>query len=140
VKRTTTVCAENPRKKYLAPQEHGIRAYAEIAISGPMDSGTYQMTKDEIVIGRGGDRPVDVAIKHPSVSRIHLQIRRDAASGRFFVRNFGDYGSTLNGIPIPKSVPDPNRGSIAEMLLPPSATIDLAEGSAVLEFLARSGE
>jgi hypothetical protein len=103
-----------------------------------MDSGTYQMTKDEIVIGRGGDRPVDVAIKHPSVSRFHLQIRRDAASGRFFVRNFGDFGSTLNGIPIPKSSLDPNRGSIVEMLLPPNATIELSEGSVVLAFQARS--
>jgi hypothetical protein len=136
MKRTTTIYAEDPQKPYGIPQDRPARAYAEIGISGPMDSGVYHMTKDEIVIGRGGDRRVDLVVTHPSVSRIHLRIRRERTLGKFFVRSFGDYGSTLNGIPIPRSKPDAEGGAGSEMLLPPRATIDLADQSVVLEFQA----
>ena len=47
---------------------------------------TYRMTKNQIVIGRGGtDYWTDLTLHTvPDVSREHLRLRRDPATGKFF--------------------------------------------------------
>jgi pSer/pThr/pTyr-binding forkhead associated (FHA) protein len=107
-------------------------AIARIRFSGTLDNGTYQMSKDDILIGRGGNKHVDLRLNHPSVSRVHLRIRRLPGTSRFLVQNRGDYGATMNGTPIPRLEPDSEGG----MEMPSRATIDLANQSVVLTFEA----
>ncbi len=57
-----------------------------------------------LTIGRGGIAyPVDVRIaSSPDVSREHARIRRDPATGRFFLIDLSSLGTTLNGRHVPK--------------------------------------
>jgi FHA domain-containing protein len=108
------------------------------------DSGidkTFVMTSEEIVIGRGGKAVwVDLKLEGPAdVSREHCRIRRDPDTGTFFIRDLSQFGTTVNGTPIPNSVErieggdkvDRNR----EVLLPSPAKITLAD-VCTLEFEA----
>ena len=108
------------------------------------DSGmdkTFVMTSEEIVIGRGGKAVwVDLKLEGPAdISREHCRIRRDPATGTFFIRDLSQFGTTVNGTPIPNSVErveggekiDRNR----EVLLPSPAKITLAD-VCTLEFEA----
>jgi hypothetical protein len=59
--------------------------YATIEYEDQNGHQTYRMTKDQIVIGRGGrDYWTDLTLNTlPDVSREHIRLRRDAASGKF---------------------------------------------------------
>jgi hypothetical protein len=99
---------------------------------------TYAIVKDSITIGRGGvAHPVDVRISSsPDVSREHARLRRDPASGRFFLIDLSTLGTTLNGRQVPRGYKDDDgakRENGAETALPESATIGLAE-TVFLEF------
>ena len=68
------------------------------------DSGgrkTYRMTKDQIVVGRGGrDYWTDLKLETiPDVSREHFRLRRDPATGQFFLKDLSRLGTTINGEP-----------------------------------------
>jgi hypothetical protein len=91
------------------------------------DSGmdkTFVMTSEEIVIGRGGKAVwVDLKLEGPAdVSREHCRIRRDPKTGNFYIRDLSQFGTTVNGTPIPNSV---ERN--LEVLLPSPAKIALAD-------------
>ena len=91
------------------------------------DSGldkTCVMTSEEIVIGRGGKAVwVDLKLEGPAdVSREHCRIRRDPKTGNFYIRDLSQFGTTVNGTPIPNSV---ERN--LEVLLPSPAKIALAD-------------
>jgi hypothetical protein len=60
---------------------------------------TYRMTKDQIVVGRGGrDYWTDVKLETlPDVSREHFRLRRDPATGQFFLKDLSRLGTTING-------------------------------------------
>jgi hypothetical protein len=95
-------------------------------------SKEYAMTKDAIVIGRGGKSFwVDVKIQaKPDVSREHCRIRRDAASGRFYLKDVSRFGTTLDGQPVPGSLElhgDKSGDKNVEIALPPRACIGLAD-------------
>lgn len=92
----------------------------------------YDVTKDSITIGRGGVAyGVDVRIaSSPDVSREHARIRRDHASGRFFLIDLSSLGTTLNGRHVPKGydeVEGAKRENGAETPLPDAARIGLAD-------------
>jgi hypothetical protein len=97
------------------------------------DTGTrkeFTITKSQIVIGRGSKTHwVDLKLEAapPDVSREHCRIRRDEATGRFFLSDTSQYATTLNGLPVPAGG--------AEVELPHSAAISLA-GVITLEFEA----
>ena len=65
---------------------------------------SYDVTRDSIVIGRGSTTsPVDVKIESSvDVSREHARIRRDPASGQFFLIDLSTLGTTLNNRHVPR--------------------------------------
>jgi len=67
---------------------------------------TYFMTKDQIVVGRGGrDYWTDLKLDTlPDVSREHFRLRRDPDSGQFFLKDLSRLGTTINGEPAPSSI------------------------------------
>lgn len=95
-------------------------------------SKTFDVTRDSITIGRGGlAYPVDVRIEtSPDVSREHLRIRRDPATGTFFVIDLSSLGTSLDGRRLPKGYGDEGgtkRENGVETPLPARATLRLAD-------------
>ena len=93
---------------------------------------SYDVVKESLTVGRGGIAyPVDVRIaSSPDVSREHARIRRDAASGRFFLIDLSSLGTTLNGRHVPRGfdeVEGSKRENGAETAVPDEARIGLAD-------------
>jgi pSer/pThr/pTyr-binding forkhead associated (FHA) protein len=100
------------------------------------------ITKNQLVVGRGGvGYWVDVKLDtSPDVSREHLRLRRDEATGQFFLKDLSSLGTTVDGAPVPSSmevVEGTKRDKGVEVPLPPRARIGLAN-VIVLEFEAGS--
>jgi len=103
---------------------------------------TYRMTKNEIVVGRGGrDYWTDLKLDTlPDVSREHCRLRRDPATGQFFLKDLSRLGTTINGEKAPSSLDaaeGERRDRNVEAPLPAQARIGLA-GVVFLDF--RSAE
>jgi pSer/pThr/pTyr-binding forkhead associated (FHA) protein len=106
----------------------------------------YDVTRDDVTIGRGGiAHPVDLRIiSSTDVSREHARIRRDLASDRFFLIDLSTLGTTLNGRPVlkgtdPKGVDEAEgtrRENGSETPLPDVAIIGLAD-TVFLQFRKR---
>lgn len=79
----------------------------------------FAVTKNEVAIGRGGKTVwVDVRLNAPAdVSREHCRIRRDGASGRFYITDLSQFGTAVDGRKLPSGT---------ELELPAKARIDLA--------------
>jgi hypothetical protein len=106
--------------------------WAHIVYADNGGEHTYEVTKDSVTIGRGGVAyPVDIKIvSSADVSREHARIRRDAATGRFFLIDLSSLGTTLNGRHVPKGYDEVNgtkRENGQETPLPDGARIGLAE-------------
>jgi hypothetical protein len=67
---------------------------------------TASLDADLVKVGRGGtDTTVDVLIQGPEdVSRVHLHLRRDTASGEVFVKDVSRFGTTLDNERVPPSL------------------------------------
>lgn len=96
--------------------------YAEIHYEDDSGPQVYLMTQNVVRIGRGGDdQPADLVL-HASdeVSRGHLQLRRDGATGAFFITDTSTNGTWLNGKRLRKSteeaLPDKAEIGIGEVL------------------------
>lgn len=114
------------------PPTQEIEAFAIIAYEDQTGRQTYRITKNQIVIGRGGrDYWTDVKLSTlPDVSREHVRLRRDPASGKFFIKDLSRLGTTVNGEKIPSSVEyveGEKRDKNLEVALPPKARIGLAD-------------
>ena len=101
----------------------------------------YDIAKDSLTVGRGGVAyPVEIRIvSSPDVSREHARIRRDPATGRFYLIDLSSLGTTLNGRHVPKGydeVDGAKRENGLETPLPDVAKIGLAD-TVSLEFRAR---
>jgi hypothetical protein len=104
----------------------------------------YAVTKDQVVIGRGGRSYwVDVKLNTlPDVSREHCRIRRDPATGAFYLKDTSQFGTEMNGQRVPASMEVRDGGPVdknIETPLPGRATIVLA-GAVTLNFEAGSGQ
>jgi hypothetical protein len=116
-----------------APEPETARpVYASIAYEDDRGRHSYDVAKDSFTVGRGGiEYPVDIRIASSSdVSREHARIRRDAATGRFFLIDLSSLGTTLNGRQVPRGydeVEGTKRENGAETALPDIARIGLAE-------------
>ncbi len=99
---------------------------------------TYPVTKDQIVVGRGGrDYWTDLKLDTvPDVSREHFRLRRDPESGKFFLKDLSRLGTTINGEKAPSSieyVEGEKRDRNVEAPVPDKARIGLA-GVLFLDF------
>lgn len=114
------------------PETKEMEAYATIEYEDQAGRQTYRMSKNQIVIGRGGrDYWTDLKLTTlPDVSREHVRLRRDAQSGEFFIKDLSRLGTSVNGEPIPTSVEyvdGEKRDKNVEVKLPVTARIGLAD-------------
>ena len=103
---------------------------------------SYRMTKDEIVVGRGGrDYWTDIKLETlPDVSREHFRLRRDPVSGQFFLKDLSQLGTTIDGVKAPSSMVlegGEKHDRNLEAAVPGRARIGLA-GVVFLEFRSTS--
>ena len=113
-------------------------AFAVIEYADNSGRKTFRMTKNEIVVGRGGrDYWTDIKLDTlPDVSREHFRLRRDAASGGFFLKDLSRLGTTIDGQAAPSSIDFSDGGKRdrnVEAPVPPHARIGLA-GVVFLDF------
>ncbi len=114
------------------PPTKEMEAYAVIDYEDKAGRQTYRMMKNQIVIGRGGrDYWTDLKLATlPDVSREHARVRRDADSGKFYIKDLSRLGTTVNGEKIPSSiefVDGEKRDKNLEVSLPEKARIGLAD-------------
>lgn len=98
---------------------------------------TFSIRKDTLSVGRGGSSVwIDVqVITSSKVSREHFRLRRDAASGQFFIQDLSNWGTSVNGIVIPAAIKGPD-GVLkpgTDYPLPSPARIELA-GALSMQF------
>jgi len=74
-------------------------AFAEVRYQDESGPQTFLVTQNEITIGRGGeDLWVDLALyTTDEISREHLKLHRDAATGAFTLTDISRNGTWLNG-------------------------------------------
>jgi len=93
------------------------RAFAYIHYVDKQGPKTFEVTKNQMVIGRGGRSYwVDLKLETlPDVSREHCRIRRDPETGRFTIEDLSQFGTAVNGKPVGKnsSMELPRRGAIS---------------------------
>ena len=94
--------------------------FAQIRYQDDSGPQTFLMTQNELSIGRGGDDLwVDLALyTTDEISREHVRLRRDPATGVFKITDLSRNGTWLNGRRIAANV---------EVLLPEHAEISLAQ-------------
>ena len=119
-------------------EQPAARPFATLTYEDQSGAHTFEITTDVITIGRGGSsHTVDVKIvSSVDVSREHARIRRDAATGQFFLIDLSTLGTTLNNRHVPRGVDDVDgarRETGVETPLPDRARIGLAE-TVVVEF------
>jgi hypothetical protein len=98
------------------------KIFAEIRYEDDSGPQSYFVTQNEITIGRGGeDLSVDLPLyTNDEVSREHLRLRRDPATGKFTVADNSRNGTWLNGRKLARGVeepvPDRARIQVAEVI------------------------
>jgi hypothetical protein len=119
-------------QKYEEKPGAAAEEYATLEYEDNNGRQTYRMTKNQIVIGRGGrDYWTDLTLQTvPDVSREHIRLRRDPATGKFFLKDLSRLGTTVDGRKIPSSidyVEGEKKDKNLELDLPPRARIGLAD-------------
>jgi len=114
------------------PAAAAARVGARLTYTDDTGEHTYEMARDSVTIGRGGVAyPVDIRIAaSPDVSREHVRIRRDPASGAFYLIDLSTLGTTLNGRHVPRGYEEhegAKRENGTETPLPDTARIGLAD-------------
>jgi hypothetical protein len=112
--------------------QDGRATYAIVRFHEDGGVQTFAIKKNQVVIGRGGKSFwVDVKlIAPPDVSREHCRIRRDESTGRFFIKDVSQYGTSVNGSRIPSSIENgtgEQRDKNVEVPLPQRCRITLAD-------------
>lgn len=114
--------------------------YAVMRYADDAGSHVYQMVKDLVVIGRGGEGYwVDIALQASAkVSREHLRLRYDGTNRKFYLKDLSNFGTTVNGVTLPCSMQEvegERRDINHEIVLPTRARIVLA-GMVAIDFEA----
>jgi FHA domain-containing protein len=124
------------------PEPSQGRVLARIAFDDDTGHHSHDVMKDSVTVGRGGIAyPIDVRIvASVDVSREHTRIRRDPATGRFFLIDLSSLGTTVDGRRVLRGydeVDGTKRENGTEMPLPERARIGLAD-TVYLDFQAVS--
>ena len=120
IDREPSVTAARVARDRESTRRQAEKVFAEIRYQDDSGPQVYFVTQNEISIGRGGD---DLWVDLPlytddGVSREHLRLRRDPATGRFAIVDNSRNGTWLNGRKL---------GRGAEEALPDRAEIGVAE-------------
>ena len=101
-------------------RKQGDRIYAEIRYEDDSGSQLFLVTQNQVRIGRGAeDEPMDLALyTNEEVSREHVVLRRDAATGQFSIVDKSTNGTWLDGKRLKRDL---------EQTLPERADIGVAE-------------
>jgi FHA domain len=137
-RKTEPAAAPTPAPEAAPPPSTEESVFAVIEYEDQGGRKTFHMNKNEIVVGRGGrDYWTDIKLDTLSdVSREHCRLRRDAASGEFFLKDLSRLGTTINGEAVPSSIDfsdGEKRDRQVEAPVPAQARIGLA-GVVFLEF------
>ena len=129
IEREPSVTSARVAQDRQATRRRPDRVFAEIRYQDDSGPQTFLVTQDEVSIGRGGENQwVDLPLyASEEVSREHLRLRRDAASGVFAIVDQSRNGASVNGRRLSRGVEEP---------LPDRAEIDIA-GVLKLSFEAR---
>ena len=135
-----TVTTATQRTANLETQRAAGIVFADLDYEDETGAHTFQMTKDLIKIGRGSaGHWVDLKLRaKKDVSREHVQIRRDPATGQFFIKDLSSLGTTVDGKTVPGSIQKAGGEEIdknIEIPLPGKARIGLA-GVLLIDFKA----
>ncbi len=97
--RDPTVTTERIGGPALETRSVAERVFAEIRYEDDSGPQVFLVTQNLVRIGRGGhDQQVDLALyTNDEVSREHLSLRRDAATGQFFLTDKSTNGSWVEG-------------------------------------------
>ena len=84
-------------------------AWAEIRYEDDSGPQTYLVSQNMVRVGRGGDDALmDVALyASDEVSREHLTLRREAATGQFLITDRSTNGTWVNGRRLKKGIEEP---------------------------------
>lgn len=120
IERQPSVTSARAARDRESTRRQADRVYAEIRYSDDSGPQTFFVTQNEISVGRGGDGLwVDLPLyASDQVSREHLRLRRDPATGAFAITDQSRNGTWLNGRRLPNG---------AEATLPERAEIGVAE-------------
>jgi hypothetical protein len=92
------------------------RVFAEIRYEDDSGPQLFLMTQNEIRVGRGGDgQPMDLALyANEEISREHMLLRRDPATGVFLISDKSTNGTWLDGRRLKKGIEEalPERAEI----------------------------
>lgn len=84
------------------------KIYGELRYEDDTGPQIYLVTQNLVRIGRGGDLSIDLALyTNDEVSREHLMLRRDAATGQFLITDKSTNGTWLDGKRLKKDVEEP---------------------------------
>jgi hypothetical protein len=116
VAREPSVTAARVARDRAATRGLPEKVFAEIRYRDDSGPQTYRMTQDQISIGRGGENVwVDLPLyASEEVSREHVRIKRDSASGAFVIVDQSRNGARVNGRKLTrgKEEPLPDRAEI----------------------------
>ncbi len=120
IDREPSVTSQRTQTIHADTRKSADRVFAEIHYEDDSGPQLYLVTQNELSIGRGGEgQLMDLALYAPDdVSREHLNVRRDPASGVFTVRDKSTNGTWLNGKRLKRGEEEP---------LPDTAELNLAE-------------
>src|SRR5262249_42075399 len=119
-------------QRYDESSPSGAETFATIDYQDQTGRQTYRVTKDQIVIGRGGrEYWTDLTLNTlPDVSREHIRLRRDPPTGKFYLKDLSRLGTTIDGKKVPSSIDydsGEKRDKNLEVELPANAEIGLAD-------------
>ena len=136
-RRITTVRSAgntSSRREHVTTSRPAAASTIHARLSYTDKTGEHQrdLVRDLTTIGRGGLQfPVDIRLStSEDVSREHARIRRDPASGKFYLIDISSLGTTVDGRHVPRGVEERDgvkHENGAETLLPSRARIGLAE-------------
>jgi len=114
----SVTAVRNPGVTRAMPKTDAV--FAEIRYEDDSGPQTYMVTQNQVRVGRGGDDALmDLALyASDEVSREHLLLRRDPATGRFFITDRSTNGAWVNGKRLKRGSEEP---------LPDKAEIGVAE-------------